>query len=277
MMIKNSNFSKRYGFQPEEAEITVHKDAPHELRGVLVDIAYEAGLSPKPLRSLVCRVLRIREDHTNWSEYPNIDEELRYHLDDCEWFKVYDIIEELYETLRSRQIFARGSQEGFGYEYFETELNNCFRKVGIGWQLVDGKIQIRGPEVFEQAVNEAVEAIQAAGLQTASREIHEALIDLSRRPNSDITGALHHGMAALECVLREVSGDQKPTLGEILKRHSGLIPPSLDQCVEKAWGFASEQGRHLREGREPALEEAALVVGICGQVISYLTKKLPKV
>lgn len=271
-MNKETNFSERYGFQSEETKITIINDAPLELRSVLVSIAYEAGFSPAPLRSLVCKTLRKREDQNNWSEYPNIDEELRNKIDECEWFEVYDIIENIYEILQLSQIDNQDNQGGSGF--FETELNKYFRKAGIGWQLTNGKIQIRGSEVFEQALNEAREAVQTAKLNTSSQEIHEALMDLSRRPNPDITGALHHGMAALECVFREVSRDPKPTLGELLKRHPGLIPPPLDQCVEKAWGFASEQGRHLREGKEPAFEEAALVVGICGLVISYLTQKL---
>src|SRR5439155_8871530 len=44
-------FSSRHGFEPQEAEIRVRNDAPYNLRGVVVDIAYEAGLDPHSMRT----------------------------------------------------------------------------------------------------------------------------------------------------------------------------------------------------------------------------------
>jgi hypothetical protein len=79
-------------------------------------------------------------------------------------------------------------------------------------------------------------------------------------------------MAALECVARTASGDAD-TLGAILKRNPGLIPKPLDTAVEKAWGYASEKGRHIKEGNEPTRDEAELIVGIEATVATYLSKK----
>ncbi|WP_346330419.1 hypothetical protein AABD48_06665 [Vibrio parahaemolyticus] len=58
-----------------------------------------------------------------------------------------------------------------------------------------------------------------------------------------------------------------------MKEYKGLIPPPLDDAVVKAWGYASENGRHIREGREPSDNEAELIVGICAAVGNYLVKK----
>ena len=71
-MDTHDRFSKRHGYAPPDSEISIRQDAPHDLRGVILQIAYEAGLSPKPMRELVCRVLRERPNPDNWSEYPNI-------------------------------------------------------------------------------------------------------------------------------------------------------------------------------------------------------------
>jgi len=95
-MTDESRFSARHGFrQINGAEILVRHEAPYELRGVLVDLAYECGFTPKSLRTLVCRVFRKRPDLNNWSEYPNIDEEIRRLIDEAEWYKVYDVVEEI--------------------------------------------------------------------------------------------------------------------------------------------------------------------------------------
>jgi hypothetical protein len=108
---------------------------------------------------------------------------------------------------------------------------------------------------------------------TASREIHQVLSDLSRRPEPDKTGAIQHGIAALECVAQDVTSDPRGTLGDLITHNPGLIPRPLDQAVVKAWGFASEMGRHLREEHEPNMEEAELIVSIASVVATYLAKK----
>jgi len=78
----------------------------------------------------------------------------------------------------------------------------------------------------------------------------------------------------LECVVREFSGDKKLTLGDLMKKHSTIIPPPLNIAVEKLWGYASEQGRHLKEGRAPEHIEADLLVKISAALSTYLGKKI---
>ena len=279
-MGESSRFSSRYGFQPLEAEITIRYEATHELRGVVRDIAYESGLRPGSLRGIVCKALRKREDPNNWSEFPNIHDEVGYLLDDCEWYEVYDVIEEIWQYLFAHSPNHGGhtpyclrQDDSPGFDYFASEINKYFRKAGIGWHLLDGKLQIRGTESFEGVVRGAIEALHGADRITAEREIKLALQDLSRRPEPDITGALQHSIAALECTARDICGDQRLTLGKILERYPTLLPSPLNQCVEKAWGYASEHGRHLREGRNPRFEEAELIVGIVSAVTMYLIKK----
>ena len=262
-------FSKRHGHSASRPEISVRDDAPDELRGVVVDIAYESGLTPKKVRSVICRVLRRRADPNNWSDFPNVDGEARDHVDSCEWYEVYDIIEALYESAERSGGFGRSGPA----EAFEEEINEYFERRGIGWQLIDGQIQTRGEEAFEQIVTSAKSHLEDSGRISAAKELHEALADLSRRPDPDITGSIQHALAALECVARDVTGDSRATLGSIIKNNPGLIPPPLDIAVSKLWGYASEQGRHLREGREPAREEAALAVHTAAVVADYLSRK----
>ena len=256
----SDSFSKRHGYKPKEKKITIRNDSPDELRYGIADIAYSSGFSPGPLRRIVCRVLIKRPDPENWSEFPNIDNEIRELLDSCEWYQVYDVIEAI-------------CQVGRGSEKFADEMNSYFKAEGIGWQIIDGKIEVRGEEGFESAIKEAGLAVMKSGLETASNELHEAILDLSRRPTADITGAVQHGMAALECVAREICGDKKATLGDILKKHKDIIPKPLDVAIEKAWGYASNKGRHLQEGQTPSFEEAELIVGMCASASTYLLKK----
>jgi hypothetical protein len=77
-------------------------------------------------------------------------------------------------------------------------------------------------------------------------------------------------MGSLECVARDLTGDPKATLGEILKRHPGLVPRPLDAALSQVWGYASNEARHVSEGREISREEAELLVGLSAIVSTYL-------
>ena len=172
------------------------------------------------------------------------------------------------------RVFSRPSLSTEPLDRFGERVNVLFRKLGIGWQLTKGRLEVRGPEAFEAATRPVVHKLTESGLPTASQEIHEALRDLSRRPNPDITGAIQHAMAATECVARVASGDPKATLGEIIDRYPGLIPRPLDEAIRKMWGYSSETARHVREGRTPSFHEAELAVITSAGVVTYLLKKI---
>ena len=120
---------------------------------------------------------------------------------------------------------------------------------------------------------EAASALSSTGRPTAGNHVHEALLALSRRPDPDLSGAIYHAMGALEAVARDLVGDEKATLGEILKRHPDLLPPPLDKALSQLWGFASNEARHVVEGRQPTREDATLIVGLAANMATYLTKR----
>lgn len=77
----------------------------------------------------------------------------------------------------------------------------------------------------------------------------------------------------MECLCREITGEKNLTLVMLIKTHSQIIPKPLYKVVGGLFGFASEQGRHLREGGAPDYEEAILVVHLSAPLCTYLTKK----
>lgn len=257
-------FSKRRGlFSIKEKEITIREDAPEGLRGFIKMVFYDLNKNPSDLREIVCRVLKTPPDRDNWSEFPNIDYEISELLENCDWYKIYDIIETIIQKLKNQD-----------KETFISEINEYFIENGIGWKIENDQIERRGDEVFETAVKTVVSVLDTANLQTAKTEIREALTGLSRRPTPDITGAIQHSLACLECVTREITGDKKSTLGDLMKKFPNAIPTPLDQAVTKIWGYTSEQGRHLREGQTPEYLEAELVVEVTAAISTYLGKKI---
>ncbi|MBB3759559.1 AbiJ-NTD4 domain-containing protein [Xanthomonas arboricola] len=254
-----TTFSTRHGLSRPEAEITIRQDAPSEVRDALTTIAYRCGFRPSALREVLCGI-RYRAPKENWSEFPYIDEEVRGLLAECEWFEVYDFVEAI-------AFLHPGASVSFA-----DEINRYFRVAGVGWQLVDGRLEIRGAEVFEQAIRQGQQELHRQGKRTAASELHEAIQDLSRRPVAEITGAIQHAMAALECVARDTCVS-KDTLGDLIRRNPDLFPKPVDQIVDKAWGYTSNFGRHLQEGKPPEFEEAELMVGISGVLCRYLARR----
>lgn len=262
----NQPFSKRFGHIGKDQKIKVREDAPQGFRYAVIEIAIQKGnLNPSSVRSIVCRVLRKRPDRYNWSEYPNVYDEVHSLVESCEWYHVYDIVEAIYASLEDHEPDVALDYEG--------SINECLIDMEIGWKLVGGIIETRGEEPFEKTIEKASEALDKAGLNTSKQELAEAIRDLSRRPEPDLSGAIHHSMASLECVARELSGDRKRTLGEIIKQHPELVPKPLDEAISKVWGYSSDVARHARENRSLEREEAELVVSLAAAIATYLVEK----
>lgn len=258
-----NSFSERFNYNAPDAEITIREDAPDVLRVGLTQLAYAADIGGKALRELICAVLLKRPDYAhNWGA-ENVACEVDDLMSEAPWYKVYDIAERLHTEI------GKHDYTGTRKDDFARRLNQLFRESGIGWQIEDGKIMARGSEAFALATRDAVETMRAAGTPTAANEVHEALSDISRRPQADTTGAIQHAMAALECVAREVSGSSD-TLGPIISRLP--LPAPLDAALHKLWGFTSQEGRHLQEGRDPQFAEAELVVTVASAVSVYLLR-----
>jgi hypothetical protein len=191
---------------------------------------------------------------------------VQWLVERCPRHKVYHIAEEFHDRIESR--------DPDNAKRFEDGLNEIFRENGIGWAMERGRIVVRGSEAFSAVPKQAIELLRQIGRQTAANEIHEAIQDLSRRPKPDVTGSLQHAMASLECVIRDLTGQPGKTLGNLISDNRARLNTSrpLDEALEKLWGYASETGRHLQEGREPRFADAELVVTVAAAVAIYLSQ-----
>ncbi len=70
------SFSDRHGYSGAEPDISIREDAPDFLRFQVASIAEKCDLRPGEIRSIVCNVLLEVPDSRNWSEYPNIWDEV---------------------------------------------------------------------------------------------------------------------------------------------------------------------------------------------------------
>ena len=127
------SFSSRQGHRPPPGQAIAREDAPPELRGAILMLAKAAGMKPSAIREVICGVLLVLPDPNNWSEYPNIWDEVVWLMDDAPGDKVHGIVEALYAALAApRSGDSRSAPE------FARRLNDFLAENGIGWELIDG-------------------------------------------------------------------------------------------------------------------------------------------
>lgn len=252
-----STFSERNQINIEPVEISIRFDAPPQLRAWLLPLVKRLKFSIRSFRNIICQMSYQPSNPSNWGENSFMESEIQELLDNCQWNYIYDIIEETY-----RQLSANVKAD------FLSNINNFFISNGYGWKLHNGQIVSRGDDAFEQSINNAVGCI-ANSNPDAHSEIKKALVDISKRPEPDITGAVQHSMAALECLFREICNDSKRNMGDLIKIYRDRIPKPLDEVMERLFGFASNHGRHLNEGGVPTFKDAELTVHICASLIVY--------
>lgn len=255
-----ASFTERNNIPIEPSEISIRFKAPAELREWLFGLIKRLKYSIKSFRDIVCQMSCQSPNPNQWGENSYMEDEIRELLAKCQWNIIYDIIEETY-----KQIPVSTRKD------YTTSLNNFFCVNGYGWKLENGQVLSRGDDAFEQSVKSAITCIEFSN-SDAYYEIKEALVDISKRPEPDVTGAIQHSMAALECFCRSLLNDEKHTLGELITHHRDSIPKPLDVAMEKLWAFSSEQGRHIKEGKAPSFHEAELTVHICASLIVYFNQ-----
>jgi AbiJ N-terminal domain 4 len=196
----------------------------------------------------------------------------------CEWFRLYDLIEDLYSQLDFHDIELRNEDEDFQSYPFQQSLNEYFEYAGIGWQLVGGNVIMRGDEPFQRTVQIAPDDLKAGGRITATERIDSAIRSLSLRPKPDFSAAVERATNAMECVLHDITGANKHmTLGDYLSQRPDLFPGHLRKTIEGVWAYACNSGaRHGKENVEPPREEAEFIVGIAAAFTTYLNRKYPR-
>lgn len=268
-----STFSERHRFRTPDPEITITHSAPQWVGERVLELAYSYTISSSRIRDWLCDCLVEIPDR--YLDPMEMDQEVERLLMSANWYFTYDLAEWVYDAIRqinnnrghSRNYVAKKAEE------YGEALNRFFRAKGVGWQMIAGKLEVRGSQVFEEFTRTAIELTSATGRKRAETELREALSDLSRRPEPEISGAIQHGMAALECLTRDITNDPKLTLGEWIKKHREKFPKPLDSVIEKLWGYASENGRHIKEGSLPSIEDAELLIGLVGAFSVYLMRK----
>jgi hypothetical protein len=249
-------FSKRFGFAGSTP--LVHDSAPIAFRHAVLALLTDAFTLSSRVLNLVQLLAGVPRPAAQFM----LDDELaRTLIEQCDWVRVFEIAEEGFRRLPIRSAKAA---------LYEQGLNAACHANYVGWYMQEGQLKVRGTDAEEVALNATIDVLQAAGKTTTAAELKAARDDLSRLPHPDVTGAMQHAGAAIECFARDLS-NSKDTFGALISKHPSLFPGAYRKIAEGVWAVVTNQGRHLQEGGEPTFEEAMMFVGIIASLTGYLT------
>ena len=255
-------FSTRHNYRTDPP-ISVREDAPPGFRYSIIGLAEECDLGGAKFAVNMVRRGLGEPPSNDWSP-DNQRQDAQALIEQCDWWRVYDIAEMIYSALKAKNPVLTP------HEQFENGINDYCAMHGIGWKMSQGRFQVRG-ELAEDTFNQhVVEELVQSGKHTTANELKEAFKDLSKRPKPDVTGAVQHVGAAIERLSRELCGDPSLTLGDLMKRYPDLFPGAFRKLAEAIWGITSNKGRHLSEGDAPTINEAMLLVGVVSSLCSYI-------
>ena len=189
--------------------------------------------------------------------------EVRKFFFSCPWNEVYDFIEFTAKTVspKFRDEFCAACNG------FLQKENSAYRFVGLEIA------QITSPEEIE-----SIESAISSGIKGIHIHLSEALSKLSDRKSPDYRNSIKESISAVEAVCRLVSGDEKATLGDALKRIGATqaIHPALEKAFAALYGYTNDADgiRHsLLEEDKLLFTDAKFMLVACSGFINYVLGK----
>ncbi|WBG62202.1 AbiJ-NTD4 domain-containing protein [Pseudomonas citronellolis] len=190
---------------------------------------------------------------------------IRSEFYSCDWYVVYDLVEFVVDEYNFES----------GKEQFVNELNRILEKYVSAYRFVSSKVV----QITEgQEVDEIEEVISDA--KGAERtHIQRALELLSDRENPDYRNSVKESISAVESLIQRILGDEKGTLGQMLKRLEEKVGlhAALRSAFNNLYGYASDEGgiRHaLIDSETVKFEDAKFFLVACSAFINLVKGKL---
>ncbi|MDO9054000.1 MAG: hypothetical protein Q7U37_08755 [Gallionella sp.] len=189
--------------------------------------------------------------------YEGAYDQLKKHFLTCEWFAVYDFIEEI--SLDQSNLLDDKSRDW---------VNNVLEEQNAAYRFV-------GKEIAEITDKQEIAAIED-GLEHPEKPVRihleAALRMLSDKQAPDYRNSIKESISAVEAACRLVSGNKSATLGDALKKIQNLHPV-LSKAFNQLYGYTSDASgvRHsLVDDANISYADAKFMLVVCAAFVSYL-------
>lgn len=196
-------------------------------------------------------------------------ETLRNYFFRAEWYEVYDFIEFV-------SAYTLKGKKGERYK-FVNACNHCLEQENSGYRFVDGKItDIISPEEIGE-IETAIE--QSDPYHGVKQHLQSAIELMGDRRNPDYRNSIKESISAVESLCKQVSGNEKATLGDTLKtlEKKGSIHPALKKAFSSLYGYSSDADgiRHplMKESNLTSVDASFMLIA-CSAFINYVIARI---
>jgi AbiJ N-terminal domain 4 len=189
---------------------------------------------------------------------------VRKYFFECEWYEVYDFIEELNQVVASKPEFRKFcnvvlERENSGYRF----VNDILAPISSATEL--------------ESIDDAISiGTQFGG---ASAHLRTALTHLANRKNPDYRNSAKESISAVESLCRVITGKPKAKLGDALSNleKAGILHAALRASFNSLYGYTSDEGgiRHaMLEEPNLTFTDAKYLLVACSAFVNYMIGKI---
>ena len=261
----NSSFSEREGLRRNTP--LIHGDAPYQLRyGVREVLARLDYRTPKAQRRILCGALRTPPETDNWSDYPNVDNEVIELLTLSHWLRFFDALERMPTHLREDEV-----------ELYYQEMNALLADESIGYRFESGQLTRVGTDEFHSAVNSARNSLQGDRFAEPRRQFDRANHFRNSFP-PDWPNAIKEAVNSVEGTLQVIYNRPGVSLTTIMTDNfPSDVPGGIKQLFRSLYshGSGTEGARHASiGGNQPTASRAELAIHIAAALHTFAVAEL---
>lgn len=272
-------FSQRKGFKPIKKAMqidSIDSDLRNSLWNALTIYYWEETTYNNQLLKLLVRKLWL-----NYFKLPldtlqdywfDTYDKIRKYFFNCPWYEVYDFIEFIANNYPNKGV----------NEEFMKSCNSILERESSAYRFVGGKITQITSEEETSAIEEALEISEKSdSLKPVNIHLNKALELLSNRKSPDYRNSIKESISAVEAICKIITGKEKATLGEALKKIEGKVDlhPALERAFSSLYGYTNDaEGIRHALLYEPNLsfEDAKFMLVSCSAFVNYLISKASK-
>jgi len=183
------------------------------------------------------------------------------------WYEVYDFLE-----------FVIQLDRPLNKEEAVKTCNNILERNLSAYRLVGNKFLEITDQVEINAIEEALNTSEKAGIDGAFHHLQTALRMLSDRRMPDYRNSIKESISSVEAVCKFITSDKNATLGQALNKIESKIQlhPALKHAFSSLYGYTSyEDGiRHaMIDENKVDFEDAKYMLVSCSAFVHYLIHK----
>ena len=259
------SFSAREGLR--EGEPIIYDDAPEALRYGLREVLHVLGYqTPTAQRRILCRALRVSPNLSNWSDYPNVEDEVVELILTEPWYKFFDAMERLPRLLPDEHV----------PRYYD-EVNALFVDEQAGYRFESGNIVRLGTQEFHAALDAAKKALQDDRFEEPRRQFERACEFRNSRP-ADWPNAIKEAVNSVEAIMQIICNRPGVALTNIVSESLPANLPGGIRSLLKAlysYGSGTVGARHASIGGNiPTGPRAELAIHVAAALHEFAVSEL---